>query len=96
MSPSDETAIADFLKAGGRISHVKESVRITESELLDYLASCGIAAEYRAGAYLCQGKRVSPSKLIDIANQHRGLLDLPPFALRIAIRYASRATVSKR
>jgi len=91
MNPSDEIAIAEFLQAGGRICHVKESVRVTESELLEYLASCGIAAKYSAGdlrAYMCQGKRVSASKLIAIANEHRRSLQLPPFALRVAIRYA--------
>jgi hypothetical protein len=96
MNPNDETAIADFLKAGGRVCHVKESVRVTESELLDYLQSCGIAANYSPGdfkAYMCQGKRVSASKLVDIANEQRRSLQLPPFALRIEIRYAGpRAT----
>ena len=97
MNPSDETAIAAFLQAGGRVSHVKESVRVTEGELLDYLASCGIAAKYSAGdlrAYMCQGKRVSASKLIAIANEHRRSLQLPPFALRVAIRYAGHRALS--
>jgi hypothetical protein len=97
MNPNDETAIADFLKAGGRVCHVMESVRVTESELLDYLASCGIAAKYSPGdlrAYMCQGKRISASKLIKIANEHRRSLQLPPFALRVSIRYAGRSALS--
>jgi len=88
MSSVNESAIANFLKAGGRVSHVKESARVTESELLDYLASSGVEARYMGGdyrAYLCGGKRVSASELISIANAHRHSLQLAPFALRIAI-----------
>ena len=93
MNPSDETAVADFLKAGGRVRRVKDSVRVTESELRDYLANCGMKAKYSVGdsrAYLCEGRRVSATKLIAIANEHRRSLQLPPFALRVSIRYAGR------
>ena len=88
---STQTAIADFLKTGGRISRIKESVEVSEAELLDYLASCGIPAKYRAGdlrPYIYQGKRVSATKLVAIANHHRRSLELAPFSLRVAIRYA--------
>jgi hypothetical protein len=97
MSPLDKTAIADFLKSGGRVSRVGQSVQVSEGELVDYLASCGVVAKYRGGdsrAYLCQGKRVSASKLVAIANEHRRSLELPPFALRVAIRYAGARSVS--
>ena len=90
MSPLDKHAIAEFLKAGGRVSRLKGSVRVSEAELIDYLASCGITAKYQAGdarAYVCQGKRVSASKLVAIANEHRRSGGLPPFSLRVAIRY---------
>ena len=90
MNPSDERAIAEFLKAGGRISHVKGSVRVNERELLEYLASCGVRATYKAGdsrAYLCEGKRVSMNKLVSIANEHRQSRELPPFSPKVAIRY---------
>ena len=98
MSSVDESAIADFLKAGGRVSLLKESVRVTEGELLEYLTSCGITAKYSPGdpRYLCQGKRVSLTRLVELANEHRRSLHLPPFALKVAIRYAGRgATLSK-
>lgn len=95
----DESAIADFLKAGGRVSRLKESVRVTEGELLEYLASCGITVKYTPGdyrSYFSQGKRVSLNKLIALANERRRSLHLPPFALKVAIRYAGRgATLSK-
>ena len=97
MSPLDKTAIAQFLKSGGRVSRVGESVEVSEGELVDYLASCGVVAKYRGGdsrAYLCEGKRVSASKLLVIANEHRRSLALPPFALRVAIRYAGVRNVS--
>ena len=37
-----------------------ESIRVTETELLHFLESCGIVAKYSAGdtrGYLCAGKR---------------------------------------
>jgi hypothetical protein len=89
MNPVDKCAIAEFLKSGGSISRIKGSIRVSEPELLEYLASCGITAKYRTGdskAYLCQGKPVGMSQLITIANEHRQSLELPPFAPRVAIR----------
>ena len=97
MNPVDEHAIAEFLKAGGYISRVRESVGISEIELLDYLASCGITAKYSGGdsrTYLCQGKRVSASRLVAVANEHRRSLELPPFSLRVTIRYTSARNTS--
>ena len=86
MNPADERAIAEFLGAGRRVSRVKEAVRVSEPELLDYLAGCGIVAQYKGGddsrPYLWRGKRVNASALVEIANQQRNLLNLPPFALR--------------
>ena len=100
LSSDDEGAIADFLKAGGRVSHLKESVSITETDLLAYLASCGITAKYAPGdsrTYLCQGKRVSLNQLTALANERRRFFQLPPFALKIAIGYAGPgAAPSKR
>jgi len=97
LSPTDERAIAEFLHAGGRISRVRESVVVSEPELLDYLARCGFAAKYQAGdssAYLCQRKPASTSKLVALANERRRMADLPPFALRLAI-VGHRGVVSR-
>lgn len=101
MSPVDERAIAEFLKSGGNISRIKASIRVSEPELLEYLASSGITTKYRAGdfsaGYLCQGKRVSMSELIAIANEHRQSLELPPFSPKVAIRYGSpRSDLSQK
>jgi len=96
MSPVNERAVAEFLKSGGRISQLKESIQVNEAEVIDYLAGCGITAKYSVGdsrAYLCQGKRVSVSKLFDIANEHRRSQQLAPFSPRVAIRYASARSV---
>ena len=99
MNPVDEHAMAEFLKAGGCVSRVRESVGVSEIELLDYLASCGVTAQYCAGdsrTYLCQGKRVSTRTLIAVANEHRRSLDLPPFSLQVTIRYTSPRSASPK
>ena len=85
MRPVNEQAVEEFLKAGGRISRVQASVRVNEAELFEYLASCGITAEYRVGdarPYVCRGKRLSMRKLVALANELRGTAGLPPFAAR--------------
>ena len=92
MSPVNQSAVAEFLKSGGRISQLKESIQASEAEVLDYLASCGITAKYSPGdyrAYLCQGRRVSESKLFAIANEQRRSHELAPFSPKVAIRYTS-------
>jgi hypothetical protein len=99
MSPVDERAITEFLEAGGRVSRAEGSVPVSEPELLNYLASCGITARYRAGdsrEYLCQGKRLSVRKLLAIANEHRRSLELPPLSLRVAIRYTGPRSALSR
>ena len=60
MNPTDESAVAEVLQTGGRVSRLPESIRVTETELLHFLESCGIVAKYSAGdtrGYLCAGKR---------------------------------------
>ena len=99
MNLTDESAVAEFLQAGGRVSRLPESIPVTEAELLQYLESCGIAAEYRAGdtkAYLCAGKRMSLSKLVALANDLRRSAHLPPFAAQVVIRYSGRGTASPK
>ena len=74
MNITYKGAVTLFLQAGGRVSRLPESIRVTEAELLNYLESCGIAARYCAGdtkAYLCAGKRLSLSKLVALANERR-------------------------
>ena len=86
MSAAGEQAMAEFLKAGGRISRVQASVRVSEGELLEYLESCGITAQYRAGdarQYLCEGKRMSLTTLVSRANKHRSAAGLPPFTAEV-------------
>ena len=86
MSILSETAIARFLSSGGRISRLTESVSISESELVSYLATRGIVAKYAGGdtrAYLCRNKRMNCEALIELANQHRSSDALPPFVLKL-------------
>ena len=85
-SISNETAIARFLSSGGRISRLTESVSISESELVSYLATRGVVAKYAGGdtsAYLCGNRRMNCEALIALANQHRSSDALPPFALKL-------------
>ena len=86
MSPTSVDAIADFVQKGGKVVKVRETVPVTESEVLDYLASCGFSVKYLPGdsrAYLCGRKRLSLSKLVELANGHRLAKQLPPFSSRI-------------
>ena len=95
MSSTHDSAVAEFLLAGGRVSRLPESIRVTEPELLHYLESCGIAAKYGGGdarTYLCAGKRVSLNKLVAMAHERRRSAHLPPFAAQVVIRYSARGT----
>jgi hypothetical protein len=100
MTTIDRSAVVEFLEAGGRVSRMPDSIGVTEAELLHYLESCGTAARYCGGesrAYLCAGKRLSLSKLVEFANQGRRSLQLPPFAVQVVIRYSgSRPALPKK
>ena len=84
MKATDEAAIAQFFDAGGRVSYVKETVEISEPELVRVLAECGLVVTYRANgrSFAHDGKRFTPSALIALANKHRRSMGLPALALR--------------
>ena len=84
MKASDEAAIAQFFDAGGRVSYVKETVEVSESELIRVLAECGLVVTYRADgrSFAHDGKRLTPSALVALANEHRRSIGLPALALR--------------
>jgi hypothetical protein len=85
MKPSDELAVAEFLKDGGRILKVDPDVPATPQEVLDFLVSCGVDAKYFPGdpkPYLYQKRRLSLRALVELANEHRRALRLQPFSLR--------------
>ena len=86
MNPADENAIADYLRGGGHVLRVRETIPATDQEIIEYLASCGIHAKYCEGdqrPYLCDRKRRSAGALVRLANRSRQAQHLAPFALRI-------------
>jgi hypothetical protein len=80
-------AIAEFVKNGGKVVKVPETIPVTGPEVLDFLRSCGIPAGFApsssVSAYLYKGRHVSLRKLVDIANKHRRAKELPPFSARV-------------
>ena len=84
MKARDEAAIAQFFDAGGRVSYVKETVEVSEPELIGVLAECGLVVTSRADGrtFAHEGKRFTPSALIALANKHRRSIGLPALALR--------------
>jgi hypothetical protein len=88
MSESSTDAIADFLRRGGKVIKVQETIPVTGPEVLDYLVSCGFRVKTSPGnsaTYLYEGKLVGLSKLVGLANDHRRSQKLPPFAARVKI-----------
>jgi hypothetical protein len=88
MNPMSTDAIADFLRKGGKVVKVQETIPVTAAEVVDYLVTCGFDVKNSPGnavSYKYEGKLVSVSKLVELANQHRRSHDLPPFAARVNI-----------
>jgi hypothetical protein len=86
MNPISLDPIADFIQKGGRIVKLQHTIPVTGSEVLDYLANCGLSANYSPGnsrLYLCKGRLLSLRKLIKVANGYRSEQQLPPFVARV-------------
>ena len=86
LNPTDAKAIAEFLNGGGQIAKVKDPVTATEQEVIDFLATCGVAARYLPGdmkAYWCNNRRCSMTALVRLANTYRYAQHLAPFAIRL-------------
>jgi len=86
MNAAIMDAIADFMKKGGKVVKVQETIPVTAAEVVDYLVGCGISVKYSPGnsrAYVYEGKLISLSKLVEVANGYRRCQDLPPFAARV-------------
>jgi hypothetical protein len=85
MNSVDASAIADFLKEGGRIVKVPESILVTAQDVRDYLKSCGVTGTCSADnlmVYLFDGKRIGLSKIVALANRQRTTQQLPLFTVR--------------
>ena len=85
MKASYETAIAEFLEAGGTVSQLKETESISAHELLRFLEKRGFEVRYfeLQRRYTYQGKRITLRALLAMANEQRSALGLPPFVLRV-------------
>src|SRR5262245_46337585 len=89
LRAADERAIAEFLNGGGRIAKVKNSLTVTEREVIDFLATCGMRVKNFRGdmkTYWCNGKYYSMSALVRVANEYRHTQKLAPFAIRLVLR----------
>jgi len=85
--PEPQDVIADFIQNGGRVVKVQQTIPVTAPEVLDYLVACGLCASYsprNLGLYIFEGKVLTLRKLIDVANEHRRIEELPPFVARIS------------
>ena len=81
-------AIAAFFRKGGRVVKLQEPIPVTPSEVLEYLLATGIKANFsrrHSRLYLCKGKLVTLSKLVEVANGHRRAQQLPPFVARVSL-----------
>jgi hypothetical protein len=86
MNPPSLDPIADFIRKGGRIVKLQQTIPVTGPEVLDYLMNCGLSAAHSPGnsrLYLCKGRVLSLRKLIKVANEYRSQQQLPPFVARI-------------
>jgi len=81
-------AISNFIEKGGRVVRLQGTIPVTAPEVLEYLLARGIRADYSPGhsrLYLCKGKLITLSKLIELANRHRRGQHLPPFVARTRV-----------
>jgi hypothetical protein len=93
MNRESADAIAEFLRRGGQIRKVKETIAVTEEEVVAFLASCGLRVTYVPDdmkTYACGKSRLSASGLVALANKERLSRQLPPFAIRPAPRTTRR------
>ena len=93
MHPSSVDLIADFTQRGGRVVRLQQSIPVSVVEVLDYLGTRGLSANYSPGRsklFYCNGKPLNLGKLITLANQYRSYQQLPPFVARIPMAVARR------
>ena len=84
MKRTNERAIAEFFQGGGEIRRCKAPVRVSEQELFEYLAKCGLPVKVFPGEprpYGCNGKRLNIGSLLRLANERRSVQQFPPLTL---------------
>jgi len=77
--------VDDFLKQGGKVEKLQATIPVSAPEVLAYLAGRGIEVKYSGASrtYVYERKRYSLSHLVQLANDHRRVENLPPFAVTI-------------
>ena len=81
-------AISNFIEKGGRVVRLPGTTPVTAPEVLEYLLARGIRADYSPGysrRFLCKGKLITLSKLLEEANSHRRRQQLPLFVARARV-----------
>ena len=78
--------IRDFFARGGTIQHLPTPEPVTIVEVVDYLKECELDVHLapRKGierTYICETVVLKVEKLVEVANEYRAALDLPPFQL---------------
>jgi len=84
MKRTDQRAIAEFFQGGGEIRRCEDPVRVSEQELFEYLAKCGLSVKFFPGEprpYGCNGKRLNMGSLLRLANEQRSIQHFPPLML---------------
>ena len=85
-NPEAARAIAEFLKAGGRVKTVEGPIAVSVEEVISYLATCGVEVKCAVGEknpYLFNRKRYSAEGLARIANGFRAKAGLRVFAVTL-------------
>ena len=88
MSPISVDPIAEFLKRGGKVVKVQETIRVNADEVLEYLVNCGFRVKVspsHPNAYVYGTRILSLSKLVELANEQRRAEKLQPFATIVKI-----------
>ena len=84
MNRTDRRAIDEFFQGGGEITRIEPPVRVSEQEVIEYLARRGSPVKQFPGElkrYGCNGKRYALDALIRFANDLRRAQGRPPFML---------------
>jgi hypothetical protein len=87
LNTESAEAISEFLKNGGQVLKLPPATPVTGREVVEYLLSCGIPARFytkvSTTTYIYNDKAVTLRKLVELANKHRRMQQLPPFASKV-------------
>jgi hypothetical protein len=86
-NPEGARAIAEFLKAGGKVKTFESPITVSVEEVIAYLATCGVEVKRAVGEknpYLFNRKRYGAEGLARIANEFRVKAGLRVFAVTLS------------